>query len=445
MSLPFACIAILTKKLRFTSLIKNINKLFGKVLQHKTLIQNFSYLSALQVFNMLVPLFTYPYLIRVLGKETYGLVIYAQVIASYLVILVNFGFNTYATKEISIQRNNKEKLNEIVNSIFILKGVFFFISLFILALIIQFLPEASNHKLLFILSMWLCLYDVIFPVWYFQGIEKMKYITLLTLISRSIFIILIFILIKKPEHYLWVPMIHGIGAITSGIIAIIFIYRKEKIIIVIPSFTKIVKYFMYSINFFISEISVKIFASSNKLIIGSFLGLTELAYYDLADRIVAIFRGIPLSIIRSTIYPRVAKTKDLNLLRKTTIIMSIYAFLAVILINVLAPFIISILGGKEMLPSLNIVRLFSIIIFTSHLSNYYITVGLWSFGYEKVFRNLMIYSSVIFLIIYGILWSLKIINIYTITLTPIIVDFYLILYIYIFWKNLKLKKNEKNV
>jgi O-antigen/teichoic acid export membrane protein len=125
--------------------------------------------------------------------------------------------------------------------------------------------------------------------------------------------------------------------------------------------------------------------------------------------------------------------------------MSIYGLLAVLVINIFAPAIVTVLGGKEMLPAVNIIRLFSIIVFTTHLSNYYITVGLWSLGYEKIFRNLMIYSSVVFLFIYLLLWTLNVVNVYTITLTPIIVDIYLIIHIYSIWKGIKSKSNDKGV
>lgn len=418
-------------------------KIFTKSQQHKTLIQNFSYLSVLQVFNVLIPLVTYPYLIRVLGKETYGLVIYAQVIVTYLQILVDFGFDTSATKDVSINRDNKQKLNEIFSSIFILKGTLFLISLLFLGIVMQFIPESTNHQKLFWLSMWFCLYNVLFPVWFFQGIEKMKYITILNLISRSIFLVLIFLLIKGPEDYLLYPIINGIGAIFAGCLAIIVVLRKEGISLILPSFKTLYSYLHNSLDFFISTVSVKIFVSSNKFIIGTFLGLSELAYYDLADKIVSLFRTVPLDIVRNTIYPRVAKTKNALIIKKTTFIMGIYALIAVAFLNIFASKIVLLFGGVDMLPSVNIIRIYSIIIITNHLSNYYITVGLWSFGYVKVFRNMMIISSVLYLVIYFIFWILGCIDIYTVTLTPIIIDVYLLFHIFFFWKSIKIEK--KNV
>jgi len=414
----------------------HINKIKQSIRQYKNLIQNFSYLSILQIFNILIPFLTYPYLIRILGKETYGLVVYAQVIVSYLLILVSFGFDTYAVKEVSINRDKKGKLSEIFSSVFILKSMIFFLSLIILGTLLFFIPEAKGHHLLFWLSMWVCLNDVLFPTWFFQGMEKMKYITILTLISKSVFLAFIFILIKGPEDYLMVPLLYGVGAIISGIIASYIIFRKENLTLFIPKIEVIYKYFHESIDFFISYFLVKIFVSSNKFVIGTFLGLTELAYYDLADKIIALFR-MPMDIVRVSIYPIVAKTKNILIVKKTTILMSIYAVLAVIILNIFAPLIVRLLGGTDMLPCLNILRIYSIIIMTSNLSNYYITVGLWSFGYVKVFRNMMIISSVLYLAIYLIFWLFNSINLYTITLTPIIIDVYLVFHIFIFWNKIK--------
>ena len=412
------------------------------LLQHKTLIQNFSYLSALQIFNILIPLVTYPYLIRVLGKETYGLVVYAQVIVTYLQILVDWGFDTSATKEVSVHRDDKVKLSEIYSSVFILKGLLFLLTLGLLGLLMRFIPEAEEHASLFWLSMWFCLYNVLFPVWFFQGLEKMKYITILTLVGRGLFLALIFILIKSPGDYLMVPLINGLGAVVTGTIAVYVVLFREKVKFRMPSWKTLYRYFHDSADFFISNVSIKVFVSSNKFIIGTFLGLTELAYYDLADKIVSLFRTVPQDIVRNTIYPLVARTRNLEIVRKTTVVMGIYALLAVAFVNALAPQIVWLLGGESMMPCVDIVRLYSVIILTNHLSNYYVTVGLWSFGYIRVFRNLMMVSSALYLLVYGLFWLMGSINLYTITLTPVLIDIYLVVYIFVFWNRVKSGKSR---
>jgi PST family polysaccharide transporter len=426
--------------------LKNFIRVFKeKKSANKNLIQSLSYLSIFQVVNILVPIVTYPYLISVLGKDVYGLVVFAQAVVSYLVILINFGFNTMVVKDISIQRHNKTELSNIVSNVYVLKGFFFIISFGILFFIMKLLPQAKGYESLFFFSMWICLYEFLVPFWYFQGIEKMKYITYLNFVSRSIFTVLIFILIKSPDQYLLLPIINGIGAIITGIASLYIVFMVHKIKFVFNSFNQLIQLTTKALNFFISDLSVKFFASSNKVIIGGLLGYSELAYYDLAEKVIHIFRVVPLGIVRDSIYPIVAKTKNIKIVHNTSLIMGLYSVIVIFFIYVFAPQIIHILGGEEMFKSVSLLKLGSIIIFTTHISNYHICVGLWSFGYEKIFRNMMIYSSLVYLIFYAIFWLTNSINIYTIILIPIFVDIYTIIHIYIVFKtkNFYPIKNEK--
>lgn len=415
-----------------------INRLIDNIKSNNLFFKNFTYLSFVEIINIVVPFITLPYLITTLGRENYGLVIFAQAIIYYFLIFQNFGLNTYAIKEVSVNSKNNNKLSAIISNIIIVKSLLFLILLgllFILTLIFPFLKE---NIFLLIFSLWICLFDIIFPKWYFQGIEKMKYITIVFFFSKITSLALIFIFIKKPDDYIKVPIIYALGAVIPGLISLIKIFKKDKLKFEFVSIASLAKTIKNSTTFFISEVSVAVFANSNKVIIGSVLGMVELAYYDLADKIISTFRNVPLTIVRDSIYPRVAKTKNLNIVKKTTKIMSVYAVLITIFIIIFAPFIIEILGGKEMLLSVNILRLFSVTIFTTHVSNYYITVGLWSLGYEKKFRNLMIFGTVLFLSLVVLLWALNFLNLYTLTFLPVVIDIYLIIHTYYIYKKEKL-------
>ena len=93
-----------------------------KLKHHKKIIENFSYLSALQIFSMITPLVTYPYLVKTLGEVIYGTVVFAQAVVTYFNILVIFGFNFTAAK--GDNRDNPKKLNEIITTVTIIKILF---------------------------------------------------------------------------------------------------------------------------------------------------------------------------------------------------------------------------------------------------------------------------------------------------------------------------------
>ncbi|MGK0307948.1 MAG: O-antigen/teichoic acid export membrane protein [Urechidicola sp.] len=400
--------------------------------------KNLTNLSIVEFINIAVPFIILPYLLRVIGKEYYGLVIFAQAVISYFLILQNFGINTYAVKEVSLIKNNKRKLNSLVSNVFVFKITLFFFSFLLLFLLVSVFPYFNEIKLLLFLTMWICFFDVIFPKWYFQGLERMKYITYVFVVSKlgSLFLIIFFV--KEPNDYILIPIIYGVSSIIAGLGSLVILFKIDRVNFLFPKISDLKTLMQRSNTFFISEAAVAVFANSNKVIIGSFLGMNELAYYDLADKIVSVFKHVPLNIVRNSIYPRVVITKNMNIVKNTTLIMGAYSIIVIVFIMIFASSIVNIIGGIEMSNSSNILKLFSISIFTTHISNYYITIGLWSFGYEKVFKNLMIYSTLVFLALFVLIWQLKMINIYSMTILPIIVDVYLIFHTYYIYKQKKL-------
>lgn len=307
-----------------------LDKIKHAIVNHKVLIQNFSYLSALQVFNMLLPLITYPYLIRVLGADLYGLVIFANVTATYFTILIDFGLKLSATKEISIHKNDKNKLNEIISSVLILKVGLWLISLFILVCLIWLIPSLRNHKLLYLFSFTICFNEFLFPRWYFQGIERMKYITLINLVSRIIFVLLIFVVVNDQSKYLYVPLLNGIGAFTGGTIGIYVMIVKHKNKLIKPSKIATAKLFKDSLPLFGSNAVISVKDRFNVIFIGMTLGMKEVAIYDLAIKIMTLFIQ-PIDILNATIYPKVAKERNTAFMLKFTRL-AFFFILAIVLL-----------------------------------------------------------------------------------------------------------------
>ena len=155
-------------------MIKRIKSKFQSQ-DSKKISANFMYLSILQGMNLLLPLITFPYLVRVLGIEKFGLIMFAQAFIVYFSMLADYGFNLSGIREVSSNRNNKNKLIKIFSSIMIARFVLVLIGLIFLTIVVFSFEKFSKDWELYLLSYGVVIGTFLFPSWFFQGIVKMKY------------------------------------------------------------------------------------------------------------------------------------------------------------------------------------------------------------------------------------------------------------------------------
>ena len=165
-------------------LLKIKNLIAGK--EKRTLIENFFSLYFLQLASYVLPLITLPYLVRVLGPEKFGLIAFAQAFIQYFMLLTDFGFNLSATREISIHREDKNKISRIFVSVFIVKLLLLLIAAIIIAIIVNSFDKFSSDKIVFYLTSLSIIGWVMFPQWFFQGIENMKFVTLFNISAKLV-------------------------------------------------------------------------------------------------------------------------------------------------------------------------------------------------------------------------------------------------------------------
>lgn len=411
-------------------------KLRKIITDNKVFFTNLSYLSVLQFFNVLIPLITYLYLIRVLGVEKYGLVVFAQAMATYFLILVSFGFNLSATKQVSVHRDNKEKVSEILSSVMLIKTSLLVVSMIILGLILFFIPQAQNEYLLFFLSAHVCLYDAFFPIWYFQGKENMRFIALTSIAVRLVFVALIFVIIKSKEDYLFVPIINGIGSLLAILISFYALLVKEKNVLYIPTFKIIKYYFLDSIPFFISNVSIQVYVNTNKVIVGTFLGMADVAYYDLAEKILNMLK-MPISIIGQVVYPKVSREKNIQFIKRLFNNSVALNVAIVVIIILLAKIPVMILGGENMLDAVNVLRILVFTVPIIAMSNIFGIQLLIPFGYQKAFTRVIVESGLVYVLLFAMLFLLKQVNLYTVATITVLTEVYVTTAMYLICK----KKN----
>ncbi|MEK6509173.1 oligosaccharide flippase family protein [Myroides sp. C4067] len=210
------------------SLINKIKQKFSSK-DARALLENFVSLSALQLVGMILPLITLPYVLRVLGFEKYGIIVFAASLIAYFQSLTDFSFRITAVRDVAVFKNSPQKLNLIYSKVILIKGIFLALSLLIIALIVLLTTSFYEFKEIYALSSLLLVGYALFPEWFFQGIEKMRYITYLNLGIKFFFTICIFVFIREERDYWIYPLLQGLGFIGAGIIGQYLLVRKYKL------------------------------------------------------------------------------------------------------------------------------------------------------------------------------------------------------------------------
>ncbi len=390
------------------------------VQKNKTLFHNLSFITILQVATLVFPLISYPYLIRVMGKELYGAVIYAQAIVAYFAIIVNFGFNISATKDVSVHRDDPKKLSEIVSSVYIIKATLFLLCFVTFSVITYAIPSLRKHYVLLLLTYGVTLGEVLLPVWFYQGIEKMKYMTYVSIASKLFFTVCIFIFIHSADDYLYMPILLSLGAVVGGIISFVLVFKTENIRFVIPKLSAISAYVKRTFPFFLSRMSATLYSGTNTVIIGGYLGMAEVAYYDLAKKLTHLLL-IPNSIINTGVYPKIAREKNISFVKKVFHIRLAVAGVFFLCLVLGGKLVIYLLGSETMLDAYPYVIAYGGYILISAVSYYAGGTVLVSFNHEKIFNISVVYSLFLYVILMGLLMLF-----YKVTLAAVIAIFLLV-------------------
>ena len=387
----------------------------------KRLLSNFFSLSVLQVFTYILPLLTLPYLVRVLGVDKFGLVMFAQAFIIFFNILVDYGFNLSATREIAENRENKEKVTEIFSSVMQIKFILIATSFILLSIIVFSFEKFSKDWELYYFTFLMVVGQGLFPIWYFQGMERMKYITIVNVVSKLIFTIAIFIFIHEEIDYILVPILNGLGFIVGSGVSLWIIHKYFNQSFEIQSYQTMMIHFKDSSQFFLSRVSVSIYTSANAFILGLFTNTTMVGYYSIAEKLYIAMSGIYHPII-NTIYPYLSKSKNRIFYNKLFVIIFAVNITGVLFMYLFSNEIIDILFNIKN-TEINTVLL--IFVTSSILHVPAILLGypfLAAFGYPKYANLTVIQSSIVHLIGLGFLSLFEMITIYNVAYMVLVTE-----------------------
>ena len=356
-----------------------IHKICNSIKNNKKVIENYFFMTLLLVLNSFFGLLIYPYIIKSLGKDTYGIFVFASTVVNYFIYFVSFGFDLYGVRKISENPSNTAVKSVIVSKIFSTKIYLEIISVLIFSLLF------------------------FFPTWYFQGIQKMRVVSLIQLFFKLLSLPFIFICVKESSDLLIFSIIMISSSLFGAFVAFFYLIKIEKLTIQVFHWKNVYDYVKESSYFFYTNIANMSKTETIKLIIGIKYGMGDLAIFDLAQKVISI-PMILLSNINGALFPKMIQSFNVEYLKKVMNFERLLGLIAIISVILLGKFAIRVLGdsGMELAYPLSIILSFTIFIFLQTGVYLYLILIPKGFDRSVLDNQIIAFISIMIFILLGI-------------------------------------------
>jgi len=335
----------------------------------KAVLSNFAFLSVVQAVTYILPVVILPYLFRVIGPGKFGLIAFAQALTQYFMILTDYGFTISATKEISLCMHDQCEISRVFSSVMVVKLALALLGLLILLAIVYFIPRFRNDWPVYVLSFGAVVGNTLFPVWFFQGIEKMKHIAYLNIAAGFFTVILIFTFVHRPQDYLWVPAITSCAFLVTGIWAQYIVFKKFGVSFKFPGYTSIRQQLAAGWDIFISNVAINAYTATRVFVVGLLTDTTITGFYAIAEKISNAFQTFPLLSLAQAIFPRLSKIFSKNkalaleLMHQLQQVTTSGALIFLSVIFALAPTVVKVFCGGDYYSTVLSLRLLLVAVF----------------------------------------------------------------------------------
>lgn len=354
--------------------------------------------------NYILPLVTLPYLLRVLGAENFGRIAFAQALIAYFIVLSNYGFNLSATRRVAQIRDDPGRLSRFIISVMLVKTCLMLAGFLMMLGVVWIVPGWREDAGLYLVTFLAVLGGVIFPAWLFQGLERMRHITMLSLSARLVTVIAIFVFVTEAQDYRLAAGIQASAGVLSGLAALVVIPRLVALTWELPRWTEIRETLSDGWDLFISNVAINLYSSSNIFILGLLTSPVAVGYFAAADKLVRAVAGL-LSPLSQALFPHVAGMAARNFKEAIAINRRLLWFqgsltlgISVLLIFVAGP-VVLILFGAELESSIALIQVMAFLPFIIGISNVLGIQTMLNFGMNKAFSRILVLSGIVNLIL----------------------------------------------
>ena len=339
-------------------------------MKKSNVLNNTIMLYIMSVVKLIFPLLTLPYLTRILSKEGYGMVSYVKSCMSYMQLIIDFGFILSSVKDIVKANGDKKKIGQIAGNTFLAKFMLCALAGLVLTGMCVFIDVLQLNIPFVILSFVTVASTVFLADFLFRGIEKMHYITIIYVVSKSISTLLTFVFVKGDSTMLWIPILDIISNLVAIAITLV-ILKRLQIPIRISGIKSSLLMIKDSFTYFLSSVATTAFSALNTLLIGIYItDLAQVAYWSVCLNIISAIQGLYAPICNG-IYPHMIKEKSLKLIHKIMAIFMPLVLAGCVFCFFVAKLALLIIGGEEYVEAYTLFRWMIPILFFSFPAQVY--------------------------------------------------------------------------
>ena len=336
-------------------------------------IKNFFNLIINQGINIFIALLATRVLFSTLGEAQFGLVNLALSVVLLSSIAVSYGYHLNGPKRIALFRDQSAKKQSLINEIILTRIIIATGMAIILFCLTYFFGFFKSYAALLYYSLILLFSQALFPMFYFQGNDKIAWASLVNAFAKGAYLLLIVVFIKTPKDATYVNFLFGVTALVVYIVFWIIIYKKEKIKWVWVSIHNVKKRFIENFQFFISSIAGHVSIHGGLIILAVFVNNNVLGKFALAQKIALLMRMIPVFFTQSilqkaTILFEKDKIEFNSYVNRIFIIGLSITFVMGLIAIILSKWIIFLLAGSYVIYSETILKILAFIPFLSMLN-----------------------------------------------------------------------------
>lgn len=257
-----------------------------------------------QFFNLISPLLVVPYIIGVCGVKNFGKSSVALALVFFVIVIIDYGSDIIGVKQVATNIGNKVILKNIYMTNMFARLLILVAITLLLSIIFWLVPYFASEKTLFYLTLIVLIGQYINPTWFLQGLEHFKTISVLNIASKTMYVALIFLFIKKPSDYIYINLCLGLGMCFSFLFGIFYCLKKQYIEFKKIQLQHIKTFLTNGFPFCISQIFISFKNYSPIVLIGYLGGFEAAGFFKVIEQILSVFRTY-LQVIFKFLYPKI--------------------------------------------------------------------------------------------------------------------------------------------